>query len=785
MQASTNAAGLHKDSKVRHNFSSYLKVDTGPAVAAEYKVNRDSSGSHWNRGGDLPPPPPSCADELVIQPNSIPSGPAKCWNTEASDDEMSDEAADKSKMDYLQDSDSASQDNDSESECPTEIYIPKISTTSVASNHQRNPGLDKLQQFRSKATIHETERGCDVIPSVSNDNLRVLSSAKPQRDGLAEEIATNIDSGISNETSHAQSQEGTTIRHRTMSVSSSSHYSSSYSCGSRGEIPPPTIGHQNRIDNIALYMKKAKMSRVVDFLSCSYAAILVLLDIILSLLSARGISNFQGFYIYQYAVGLLFLAYVYSVIIRGGKSPRSPQIIHRLEPMLPHDCSLNQPSSTFTIGSLFLRVAAALFCMGSLTDNGLLLGASFAQNCGSLQLENVILPVIQSSFILLQIYLVFNNAKLRMRDQQILTKFGVMHLIATNISTWILRSIAEIHTDIDKSYTGQRISHLDVNTTNLYKMANNADQNIVWRAEAGTRNCSQNRWMELMAKKAQPYVYPCTVQLCILSSCILFVVWRNVGTNPDMTCSGCRDNIKADSPTETRTIDCGNTSCGLVFGILTLIAAIASLIAFFMLTANNFYDLRATLIISIFHTAIYLIMTVISVVVLLTLRILPFNYCRETLFEDILVNICFLALLTFDLLSIISGILDLSSMKGLLVLASSTAELIQSLVQVSAIHLGLRLSMPNGAEELVTKPGRECVTFLAVTNVALWLLSIFSHLLSQDHLVQLSVIEEPLWSCLVNILSPITMLYHLSSAACFIDIWYKAYRIPLSNITHV
>lgn len=65
--------------------------------------------------------------------------------------------------------------------------------------------------------------------------------------------------GISNETSHIQSHDGAMIQHRTMSVSSSSHYSSSYSCGSRGEIPPPKVGHLNGADDIATYMQKAKV----------------------------------------------------------------------------------------------------------------------------------------------------------------------------------------------------------------------------------------------------------------------------------------------------------------------------------------------------------------------------------------------------------------------------------------------------------------------------------------------------------------------------------------------
>jgi len=53
--------------------------------------------------------------------------------------------------------------------------------------------------------------------------------------------------------------DGTVVRNRTMSVSSSSHYSSEYSCGSRGEIPSPTLGHNGKMDEMIMYMRIAKV----------------------------------------------------------------------------------------------------------------------------------------------------------------------------------------------------------------------------------------------------------------------------------------------------------------------------------------------------------------------------------------------------------------------------------------------------------------------------------------------------------------------------------------------
>ena len=269
---------------------------------------------------------------------------------------------------------------------------------------------------------------------------------------------------------------------------------------------------------------------------------------------------------------------------------------------------------------------------------------------------------------------------------------------------------------------------------------------------------------------------------------ILFVMWKKVDIDSDTQCSDCREHTKQSSRSATRTIDCGNTSRGLFLGIVALVAAIACLIIFFVFTANNYLDAKATLVIHIYQIATYLLMTVIAVVVLLKLRPLDHNSCKSTKLEDILTVICVLALLTYDLIGIISGILNLNHLKGLLVLATSAAELIQSVVQMAAIVMGLKLCIPDVPEATALhrhKPGRECVTFLVIANISLWMLSLFNNVLSQDFDRNLPMIGPISWGIVLNIVSPFVMFYHLFSASCLVDIWYNAYRMPSAPIVQV
>lgn len=222
-------------------------------------------------------------------------------------------------------------------------------------------------------------------------------------------------------------------------------------------------------------------------------------------------------------------------------------------------------------------------------------------------------------------------------------------------------------------------------------------------------------------------------------------------------------------------------------GIVTLLGAIAALIAFFMLTTNNYHDTRATLVIHNYQIAMYLLMAVIAVVVLLKLRSLDHNNCRLTMLEDTLFCICVLALFTIDLIGIISGICHINTLKGLLVLATSVVELFQSVIQIAAIVMGLKLCIPELPEShrQISKPGRECVTFLTVANMSLWILCLFSDVINQGYDIQISMVGQFLWTIVSHVMGPFVIFYHLFSASCFVDIWYNAYRQPSAPVAEL
>nr|CAD7574806.1 unnamed protein product [Timema californicum] len=111
-------------------------------------------------------------------------------------------------------------------------------------------------------------------------------------------------------------------------------------------------------------------------------------------------------------------------------------------------------------GSFFLRVGAIEFCnhnvfvtafgLGTMIYNGLECGAFFEIpfNSPCYQILRGINPVLQMIFTFMQMYFIFMNSRLNIHRFKVLARFGLMHIVATNLCVWIrtlvLESLKEI-----------------------------------------------------------------------------------------------------------------------------------------------------------------------------------------------------------------------------------------------------------------------------------------------------------------------------------------------------
>ncbi|KAL6265579.1 hypothetical protein P5V15_002375 [Pogonomyrmex californicus] len=205
---------------------------------------------------------------------------------------------------------------------------------------------------------------------------------------------------------------------------------------------------------------------------------------------------YEGFFTYLYGMSILFLLYVFCFLLqesaccaRGSDTPPPPPRPPKAgwAPKEPKDKNKKkdkkdkdqkQPKQTkketqdatdieagvatralrkrktsqndHSHGSFFLRIGAIAFGLGTMVYNGLEFGAFFEVPPTSpcYQILQGVNPVLQMIFTFMQMYFIFMNSRLNIHRFKVIARFGLMHVVATNLCVWIrtlvLESLKEI-----------------------------------------------------------------------------------------------------------------------------------------------------------------------------------------------------------------------------------------------------------------------------------------------------------------------------------------------------
>lgn len=128
----------------------------------------------------------------------------------------------------------------------------------------------------------------------------------------------------------------------------------------------------------------------------------------------------------------------------------------------------------------------------------------------------------------------------------VLDRFGLMHLIATNVCEWLYVVIAETRDDISTVAYGHpaliRYANIsgphstiivDVldnsNVTEEYDYADNFT-NVTLRNESW--QCKLGDMIRPLIRSVNPYLRPCGVEYSLLCAVIISVIWNDICTVP-------------------------------------------------------------------------------------------------------------------------------------------------------------------------------------------------------------------------------------------------------------
>ncbi|XP_065362948.1 proton channel OtopLc isoform X11 [Calliphora vicina] len=197
---------------------------------------------------------------------------------------------------------------------------------------------------------------------------------------------------------------------------------------------------------------------------------------------------YESFFTYLYGVSILFLLYVFCFLLQessccngGNNQPKSPKKEKKSkkdkDPADSKDAKGTKDSgkggkpspyqdsqveaevavtpknvrkrktthSDLTHGSFFLRVGAIAFGLGAMIYIGLEFGSFFEIPFDS-PCHHILIgvnPLLQMIFTFMQMYFIFMNARLNIHRFKVIARFGLMHVVATNICVWIRTLVKE------------------------------------------------------------------------------------------------------------------------------------------------------------------------------------------------------------------------------------------------------------------------------------------------------------------------------------------------------
>ncbi|XP_065363840.1 proton channel OtopLc [Calliphora vicina] len=532
-------------------------------------------------------------------------------------------------------------------------------------------------------------------------------------------------------------------------------------------------------------------------------------------------SFYEVYYLYLYIGSMIFLLFMYATLLWGrpkipvniasptklsaktrstsasesmDESDTDSNSMHnrRMPSTVP---SARRPSLLSPLGrqhhygSFYLRMGAVAFGIGSMIYSGLEFGQYFELNPDT-KCHNVLLaltPATRMAFIFIQMYFIFlNNEQIKVYRYKIIARFGLMHMIGTNLAVWLNVLIQETKHEILTFYNVEnrtlRISHRIPGHSRAHSILAPSDPNALVRVPRGLKGpyqifeCRRTNILGTLVQDASPFLFPCTIEYSLICAAILYVMWKSISRpqtpkpqRPDMISSPVKRSPHHYS------VDCARAHKGLFVGILILVLTIISLILFFVLISRPDFVALAVMEVTICELFIYATATIATLVGMFQIRHLQYDAFRSFSLDDILLVGAQTGSFLYNIFTVIAGHFSLRSDDWLVPL-NALASIVQTACQTMFILDASRRQAVT-PDHIRKKPGREIVTFMLVVNLAMWAISTLEKSRAESHPIQLNFYGLWAWTIITHVSMPLAIFYRFHSTVCLCEIWKRAYKL--------
>ncbi|XP_046442073.1 proton channel OtopLc-like isoform X2 [Daphnia pulex] len=612
----------------------------------------------------------------------------------------------------------------------------------------------------------------------------------------------------------------------------------------------------------------------VDMLSALYGIMLVVMGVAFptsQVISIKIPSHYyEGFYAYLYFVAIGFFGYIYVLLKTQFNSltwkRRWYQMTQRLKDKkiakttadgdgASQDNGLSledimtsrlritlgkelDPRHSPNHGSFYLRMGAVVFGVGSMIYSGLEFAQYFEMSSNPLcdDIMMAVQPASRMLFTFFQMYFVFLNAKIQIvkNSNVIVARFGMMHIVATNLCVWLNVIIQETKHEIlnfEQHGGGDTTEHdrhqvsghgeelvqiadaVDpdasavighwLNKTVLDHVQDEGEYHSPSYHRLGKRTlsdeCHRSDLMGTLTQNASPFLFPCAIEYSLICAAIMYEIWKHTGKNRHQKLARSVN----DSPAGVRTprtprgsfypysqrrsphhysVDCTNANKGLFFGIFVLVLSILAMILFFVLIHREEYKSTAITIVHLAELILYMLTLIAVLIGIIQVSQLQFDASHPLDLDNILLIVALTGVISYNVFTII-GTQFSDHPDRMLVLINALTAVVQAVAQTVFVLGSSKRHLYTRRQEQ-RKPGREVVTFLMVTNFAMWAIITLEKSRFDAHPVQSQFFGQWPWTIITNISSPLAIFYRYHSTVCLCEIWKRCYKITERSSNH-
>ncbi|XP_050315032.1 proton channel OtopLc-like isoform X16 [Anthonomus grandis grandis] len=490
-------------------------------------------------------------------------------------------------------------------------------------------------------------------------------------------------------------------------------------------------------------------------------------------------------------------------------------------------CKRKTTQNDHSHGSFFLRIGAIAFGLGTMIYNGLEFGVFFEIpfNSPCYMILRGVNPVLQMIFTFMQMYFIFMNSRLNIHRFKVVARFGLMHVVATNLCVWIRTLVLEYIKEIT-IYHRDLLNGTSVSPTNTAPFAVVDEPEVVDNFAANSsemlediqpealinynyfmRNisyendsCGRINIMGTIVQDSAPYLFPFIIEYSLIGAAVIYCMWKHIGRNPRyVTQEDLEHRLEimlsrravAMAQAQQGRVDCVGASKGLFFGLLMLVASLICLILFFVLIHHKELGLLAIYLADVSHCVLMVLSIVAIIIGFIRMRAVKTTHvnCRvqglkfrteeQSDLNDILLRVSAFGLFTYAVFSVIAGHFKAFSVEpNMLVMVTGILSVVQVVLQLLFIAdvSRRRVHLP---EHDRTKPGRQVVTFLLICNITMWIIYTFETQKVEANPVQKRFYGFLTWAIVQRVTLPLCIFHRFHSAVTLAEIWKTSYKARL------